>query len=239
MVELQKGSKISEHAKAAVQVWRDCASLRIVIQSAFQLLNSGGLMEESVTALADELKFSATTLLSSSAQRAGLSIDTHSDTWEAMARYNKAVMTYCLSEADTYHERTKNPARKGLKLLDQSISSQMEFVMADPDKRAVKRCRGASEEEYDDGPLYAALLKESVQKGASGDEYQAMKLASKFGRKSATKEVDRRASKGRKIRYTAIEKLTNFMAPRPVPLSEGIPVTDETLIAAFVNSVFQ
>ena len=115
----------------------------------------------------------------------------------------------------------------------------MEYVMNDPDQRAVKRCRGVTEEEYDDGPLYAALLKESVQRGASGDEYSAMKMASKFGKKQSTKEVDRRASKGRKIRYSKIEKLVNFMAPRPVPLSEGVPITDERLINAFVNSVFQ
>jgi len=115
----------------------------------------------------------------------------------------------------------------------------MEYVMNDPDQRALKRCRGTTVEEYDDAPLYAALLKESVQKGASGDEYTAMKMASKFGKRTQNVQVDRRASKGRKIRYTPIEKLVNFMAPRPVPLSEGVPITDEQLINAFVNSVFQ
>jgi len=39
------------------------------------------------------------------------------------------------------------------------------------------------------------------------------------GRRAAKKkiraDVERRASKGRKIRYVPIEKLQNFMAPRP------------------------
>ena len=159
--------------------------------------------------------------------------------WESLEIQNKAVIGYCLAEADKWHESTKIPNRKNLKALDQSISSQMEYVMSDPDQRAVKRCRGINPDEYDDAPLYAALLKESVQKGASGDEYRAMKMASKFGKRPQAIQVDRRASKGRKIRYSSIEKLVNFMAPRPVPLSEGIPITDEQLISAYVNSIFQ
>lgn len=166
------------------------------------------------------------------------SLSTSGSTWEQLEGLNRNIMKYCLNVADEWHEKTKTPNRKNLKALDQSISAQMEYVMNDPDARAVKRCRGITEEEYDDAPLYAAILKESVQRGASGDEYTAMKMASKFGKKVTTKEVDRRASKGRKIRYSAIEKLVSFMAPRAVPLAEGTPITDEQLVNAFVNSIF-
>lgn len=238
MVELVAKAS-TEHTKGSVQVWRDCASLRIVLQSLLQEVNqSKGIKSESVPII-NQIQESACRLVSQSASRVSKEFTSQECTWEALNQSNTLVMKYCLSEADVWHERTKVPGRKAMKVLDQSISSQMEYVMSDPDQRAVKRCRGVTEEEYDDAPLYAALLKESVQKGASGDEYKAMKTASKFGKRGAAKEVDRRASKGRKIRYTAIDKLTHFMAPRPVPLSEGIPITDEGLIEAFVSSIFQ
>ena len=90
--------------------------------------------------------------------------------------------------------------------------------MADPAQRAVKRCRGLNEDEYDDALHYAALLKESVRKGASDDLYTATKMASKFcSKRKAIKQVDRRASKGRIIRYTVIDKLVDFHGAATCP----------------------
>jgi protein AATF/BFR2 len=230
----------ADHTKAATQVWRDCASLRIALQGALQEVHTAGFQSSSDNEDMSKLDELICDLLKSSAKRlrCGASPASIGRSWDAVSKHNDAIMTYCLKISDSWHEQTKGPNRKNLKALDQSISSQMEYVMNDPDSRAVKRCRGLTEGEYDDAPLYAALLKESVQKGASGDEFRAMKLASKFGKKPSAKEVDRRASKGRKIRYSMIDKLVNFMAPRPVPVSEGTPITNEELVNAFVNSVF-
>ena len=238
-------SSIAQHTKDTVQIWRDCASLRIIIQSALQMVHQPSFESESQSDSSSDYVAVLGSLLQTAANR--VESTTHSKTsnaaadasWEFLEAQNRAVMAYCLAEADKWHESTKLPNRKNLKALDQSISSQMQYVMSDPDERAVKRCRGSNPDEYDDAPLYAALLKESVQKGASGDEYRAMKMASKFGKRPQAVQVDRRASKGRKIRYSSIERLVNFMAPRPVPLSEGIPITDEQLINAYVNSIFQ
>ena len=230
---------VAQHTKDTVQVWRDCASLRIMLHSALQAAHRSDFAREPSKEVVSELDSSVCLLLNAASARVSSKRSTDSDdVWESIRIHNETIMEYCLIQADIWHERTKAPNRNNLKALDQSISSQMEYVMNDPDQRAVKRCRGVTEDEYDDGPLYAALLKESVQKGASGDEYAAMRMASKFGKKASTKEVDRRASKGRKIRYSKIDKLVNFMAARPVPLSEGVPITDERLVEAFVNSVF-
>ena len=228
------------HTKEATQVWRDCASARIALQGALQSIHKFPESPKAVESEVTSLRGAIFELLKSSASRVSKMHGNQSDdpSWEYIDQLNRSMMAYCLSTADFWHESTRAPNRKNFKALDQSISAQMEYVMNDPDGRAVKRCKGASEEEYDDAPLYAALLKESVQKGASGEDYRAMKMASKFGKKPSSKEIDRRASKGRKIRYSAIDKLVNFMAPRPVPVSEGIPITDEVLINAFVNSVF-
>jgi hypothetical protein len=232
--------EVAEHTKETVQTWRDCASLRIVLQSSLYSAHQNQGCAASYAPVVSDLEETIFSLLHKSANRIGSQSTSSSDNiWDRIHRQNEAILKYCLAESDLWHEKTKNPNRKNLKALDQSISSQMEYVMNDPDQRALRRCRGATEEEYDDGPLYAAILKESVQKGSSGDAYAAMRMASKFGKKLSTKEVDRRASKGRKIRYTSIEKLVNFMSARPVPISEGVPITDEQMIDAFVNSVFR
>jgi hypothetical protein len=244
MLKVQTSSSVSQHTKDVVQVWRDCSSLRILIQSVLQIVHQDAYRavsdNESASAflnVIDELLHTSATRVNSIKPKTTQSPGDVS--WESLDASNRLVMTYCLAEADKWHDSTKLPNRKQMKALDQSISSQMQYVMSDPDQRAVKRCRGSNTDEYDDAPLYAALLKESVQKGASGDEYRAMKTASKFGKRPQAVQVDRRASKGRKIRYSSIEKLVNFMAPRPVPLSEGIPITDDQLITAYVNSIFQ
>jgi len=239
MAVLQTNQHIAAHAKDTTQVWRDCAGLRISLQGEMQFVHAQGFEPEAEKATLDVLEDSIFRLLAASASRVSKVQRGNGASWESLNALNDTMMKYCLGEADLWHEKTKAPNRKNLKALDQCISAQMNYVMTDPDQRAVKRCKGLNEDEYDDAPLYAALLKESVQKGASGDAYAAMKMASKFGKKASVKEVDRRASKGRKIRYSKIEKLVNFTSARPVPLSEGIPITDELLISAFVNSVFQ
>lgn len=230
------------HTKEVTQIWRDCASLRIVIQGALQLVHQKEFSPDPVAEGVDSLLAAVVALQKCAANRvASVKSESALNTseWSSMEFLNKKVIDYCLVEADKWHDQTKTPNAKNLKVLDQSISSQMANVMSDPGQRAVKRCRGLTDEEYDDGPLYAALLKESVQKGASGDDYAAMKAASKFGKKNAGVVVDRRASKGRKIRYTPIDKLVGFMAPRRVPASEGTPITSEELVSAYMNSLFQ
>jgi protein AATF/BFR2 len=44
------------------------------------------------------------------------------------------------------------------------------------------------------------------------------------------KEVDRRASKGRKIRYTVIDKLVNFMVP--------VEMQDDSRVASLFSNLF-
>ncbi|KAG2443470.1 hypothetical protein HXX76_001825 [Chlamydomonas incerta] len=62
-------------------------------------------------------------------------------------------------------------------------------------------------ETYDDAEFYQQLLKEFLDKGMEGAAAGAPKAAKK------RKLVDRRASKGRKLRYHVQEKLVAFMAP--------------------------
>jgi len=67
-------------------------------------------------------------------------------------------------------------------------------------------------ETFDDGEFYRTLLKEFLESGAARGAGGAAALQAQKKRKV----VDRRASKGRKIRYQVIEKLVGFMAPVPM-----------------------
>jgi protein AATF/BFR2 len=74
-------------------------------------------------------------------------------------------------------------------------------------------------EVYDDRAFYSLLLKAFITSGNQGGGLRADDLAQlrKYRRKQ--QEVDRRASKGRKARYTVHKKLQNFMFPHEAPQS--------------------
>lgn len=75
---------------------------------------------------------------------------------------------------------------------------------------------------YDDHEFYVHLLREVLAGGSNSDgpsigkdrDVQAELQGRRALKKKARADVERRASKGRKIRYVPIEKLQNFMAPR-------------------------
>jgi protein AATF/BFR2 len=68
-------------------------------------------------------------------------------------------------------------------------------------------------ESYDDAEFYAQLLKELLEASGPGGGGGAAARAPK-----QRKAVDRRASKGRRLRYAVVDKLVNFMAPTPLAL---------------------
>merc|ERR1712032_171876 len=75
------------------------------------------------------------------------------------------------------------------------------------------------EEIYDDRDFYTQLLREVLVGGSLGNnaDSAAREVQADLHKRSQNKRanVDRRASKGRKIRYVPIEKLQNFMASKP------------------------
>ena len=68
---------------------------------------------------------------------------------------------------------------------------------------------------YDDGEFYSQLLKEFVEANATGGSELAATNNNRANSSSVKrrKVVDRRASKGRKLRFDVQEKLVGFMAP--------------------------
>ena len=76
-------------------------------------------------------------------------------------------------------------------------------------------------EVYDDRGLYSVLLKTYITNsaGRSGDGLGKEDLEALRRYRQKKSLVDRKASKGRKIRYTIHSKLENFMFPEPGPIS--------------------
>jgi len=73
------------------------------------------------------------------------------------------------------------------------------------------------EELYDDTDFYQELLKDLIDTTKTSDPIALGKkwLELKETQTKKRKDVDRRASKGRKIRYQVHEKLVSFMPPVP------------------------
>ncbi len=73
------------------------------------------------------------------------------------------------------------------------------------------------EEVYDDRGFYSLLLKAFITSGSQGSGLRADDIAQLRKYRKNSKDVDRRASKGRKTRYTVHKKLQNFMFPHELP----------------------
>jgi len=108
----------------------------------------------------------------------------------------------------------------------ESTKSSLLQGPSNPDKEADKEADVEEESVkniFDDKDFYVQLLREVLASnsssvlGASQDEKElrAELQGRRASKRKAKAEVERRASKGRKIRYKAIEKLQNFMASRP------------------------
>ena len=79
-----------------------------------------------------------------------------------------------------------------------------------------EKLRSRDDQEFDDTKIYEHMLKDFVASNQSEAETAAQqRLKSKTSSKK--KDVDRRASKGRKIRYTPFPKLANFCFPQSRP----------------------
>merc|ERR1711870_43794 len=106
----------------------------------------------------------------------------------------------------------------------------------------------AEKDVYDDHEFYVQLLREVLGGGSSKDESvaeQAKQLQNELqgrraNKKKARTDVERRASKGRKVRYVPIEKLQNFMAPGPrAPDQNGSANSIETSsVGALLQALF-
>lgn len=99
-------------------------------------------------------------------------------------------------------------AKNQFKVMDSSFWEQVEGTME------YERVRENSDQKdaFDDSKVYQQLLKDFVATSTSANNGGTSRVE-RTSKNSKKKEVDRRASKGRKIRYKEIPKLVNFTFP--------------------------
>ncbi|RLN69464.1 hypothetical protein BBP00_00000326 [Phytophthora kernoviae] len=158
--------------------------------------------------------------------------------WQDITTSNRALLPQYNEILNTYTRKTdlaagsKNNQAKKFKAVNQDILAQVESVLVDPQriKRKAHALVDAPEADagegaedvldelmYDDSDFYQQLLKEFIESGGGGAGQDAMVRRTHRKKKKA---VNRKASKGRQLRYTVHPKLENFMFPEPYPKPE-------------------
>lgn len=167
------------------------------------------------------------------------------DLWEEMQATEQRAVAKRNKVLDKWSTRVKNTTatmntrQLGVAKGSQSLVSVLEDQMLNSD-RLIKRTQvprscapvqGAKKvtedpKIYDDADFYQLLLKELVDQrtsdsGATGTSGVPTVRWTAIKEAKTRKQVDRRASKGRKLRFTVHEKLQNFMAPEDRRSWEG------------------
>lgn len=148
--------------------------------------------------------------------------------WEQISADDKKVSKVRNANLEKWSQKVRTVNDSSSK---KSLVSSLEQQFDETEHRLVKRSKtprscapaqiakrvGEDEHIYDDADFYQQLLKELVdQRTVDGSAEQASNVPSVMLTASrdakARKYVDRKASKGRKMRFTVHEKLQNFMA---------------------------
>lgn len=160
---------------------------------------------------------------------------TTEEIWEQMQEEEEQSIRFREDRLEKWSRKVQNVNVTANKLgaKNKTLVSALQEQLTNPDNRLAKRSRvarscapvqaakGATEDSdiYDDADFYQVLLKELVDQrtvdGNSAAASSAVPSVMLTVAKEAKmrKNVDRKASKGRKMRFTVHEKLQNFMAP--------------------------
>ncbi|KAJ6059427.1 hypothetical protein N7444_003066 [Penicillium canescens] len=159
--------------------------------------------------------------------------------WERMSELESESISHRRFILDKWSSKVRGasaslPNARG-KLLgaagrQQTITAVLDAQVAtEIGERSSKRARSSSDQQeplYDDGAFYQSLLRDLVEQRMSSSEAMTNGLdlhhlpsrlpihpVTGMRNDKVKRDVDTRASKGRKMRYTVHEKLQNFMAP--------------------------
>ena len=173
-------------------------------------------------------------------KREMIDLDTPSqEIWETMALVEKDALQYRRKVLEKWSARVRSStvstaktrqlggnnaasAQSHVSVLDEQLVNTERLVKKARTPRSCAPAQAAKKVEedpeiYDDADFYQLLLKELVDQRSSdaaapGESVATVRWAALKEAKTR-KLVDRKASKGRKLRYTVHEKLQNFMAP--------------------------
>ncbi|KAK9440983.1 protein BFR2 [Metarhizium brunneum] len=195
-------------------------------EAAIKLLNTISSLRESIK---------APTKTGEKRKRDFVASMSNDDIWEQLQDEDKDATGFRQERLEKWSKKVQsvNMARpSGISEKNKTLISALQEQLIVPNNRLVKRTRvprscapaqlakkvATDEYVYDDADFYQLLLKELVdQRTVEGvaDYATAVPTVMVTATKEAKvrKQVDRKASKGRKMRFTVHEKLQNFMAP--------------------------
>ena len=158
--------------------------------------------------------------------------------WSSVLAGTKATGGYCRDVLNRWDQKVRLHSGKkqsSLVAVNRSVVSQIDSVMMSKD-RLLKRTQTTQqagrilgkhvredesslfdEEIFDDSDFYQTQLREFVASGQFADlERRKLEQTMTTKLKKVKRQVDTKASKGRRLRFTKHEKLENFMAPVPL-----------------------
>jgi hypothetical protein len=225
----------AQAAQSQTKIYNHLVECRILFQRAMTS-TPGGNDDES--AMRDQCDVLLETLLQARHQLTGGDKDERDDKYSDLIKKDSSgeeVEEILESEYDTCREQWKhvlNRRHKDLKLhagltaksqfrvMDSSFWEQVEATVEYEQLRENDKDEKAT---FEDSKVYQQLLKDFVatsSAAASGSD--SLRKASKKSSQNKNNEVDRRASKGRKIRYKEIPKLVNFTFPLSRPNNSNL-----------------
>eukprot|EP00850_Spirogloea_muscicola_P006140 SM000029S10435 [mRNA] locus=s29:9587:13090:- [translate_table: standard] len=168
------------------------------------------------------------------------------DLWRQLTSLYSRTHPFCSAAIDKWQQKVllSSGSHSKLRALNQSVSQQVAGAMLHPQRLIARSQLRASDarilgqadqvvveaesedgnpDTFDDGDFYTHLLSEFLETSSAAAGVR--ELGGDRVRRSKRKVVDRRASKGRKIRYTVHQPLVNFMAPEPreiPPLADAL-----------------
>lgn len=132
-----------------------------------------------------------------------------------------------LADKERLRKRTRlwRSGDRSLGRPEPSSERQQEATKDQDGKKIDAHLANTDPEIYDDTDFYSLLLKELIDSRGSTTSLDSTQLTSNTlllkqlqdrKKKASKKNIDTKASKGRKVRYHVMDKLRNFMAPREV-----------------------
>ncbi|KAH0536235.1 hypothetical protein FGG08_006881 [Glutinoglossum americanum] len=209
---IQNGEAIQAAEEAAVRLWNVLDGLRDDIAKAHTTTSKVG-----------------------SKRRREVDITSVDDMWSAMQAHESHFLQIRRATLEKWSAKVRGPAtlppsrKLNSTATQQTITDILQEQLSNPDRlvRRTKVPRSCAPiqaqkkipedpEIFDDADFYQMLLKELVdQRMVDSSNKQGTTVQWTAVREAKTKKnVDTRASKGRKLRYTVHEKLQNFMAPQ-------------------------
>lgn len=195
-------------------------------EAAIKLLNTISSLRESI---------GAPTRTGEKRKRELVASMSNEDIWEQLQGEDNGATSFREERLEKWSKKVQSvnmTRQNGISQRNKTLIDALQEQLTVPDNRLVKRTRvprscapaqlakKATDDEYiyDDADFYQLLLKELVdQRTVEGtaDHAAAVPTVMVTATKEAKlrKQVDRKASKGRKMRFTVHEKLQNFMAP--------------------------